>query len=356
MITVEGLFKNFGPVRAVDGMTFTARAGSVTGFLGPNGAGKTTTLRMLLGLVRPTEGKALINGRTFAELEHPAKEVGAALEATGFHPGRSARDHLRVSCMAAGLPMERVDAVLELTGLADAADRRVGGYSLGMRQRLTLATAVLGEPPVLILDEPANGLDPAGIHWLRAMLRHLADIGCTILVSSHVLSEVEQIADHVVIVTRGKVVRDAPLAELVGDKNELRVGVEPPAEGADQEQPGRLAAALENAGGTVRQENDRLYVTGLDAAAVGRAALETQTVLTELTEERSGLEKIFLELTMAELSAPPPSPPPPNGPQIASAETAAANPEAKAAGAETGTAGAETGDSAGSGDEPGSAR
>ncbi|GAA2603508.1 ATP-binding cassette domain-containing protein [Actinomadura fulvescens] len=300
MITVEGLFKNFGPVRAVDGMTFTARAGSVTGFLGPNGAGKTTTLRMLLGLVRPSAGKALINGRSFAELDRPAKEVGAALEATGFHPGRSARDHLRVSCLAAGLPTERVDAVLELTGLTEAADRRVGGFSLGMRQRLTLATAVLGEPPVLILDEPANGLDPAGIHWLRAMLRHLADVGCTILVSSHVLSEVEQIADHVVIVTRGKVVRDAPLAELVGDRNELRVAVEPPAEG-----DGGLAAALESAGGTVRRENDRLYVTGLDAAVVGRAALETGTVLTELTEERSGLEKIFLELTMAELSAPP---------------------------------------------------
>lgn len=350
MITVEGLFKNFGSVRAVDGMTFTAQAGSVTGFLGPNGAGKTTTLRMLLGLVRPTQGKALINGRTFAELEHPAKEVGAALEATGFHPGRSARDHLRVSCMAAGLPMERVDAVLDLTGLADAADRRVGGYSLGMRQRLTLATAVLGEPPVLILDEPANGLDPAGIHWLRAMLRHLADIGCTILVSSHVLSEVEQIADHVVIVTRGKVVRDAPLAELVGDRNELRVGVEQAAEGADQEQLGRLAAALENAGGTVRQENDRLYVTGLDASAVGRAALESRSVLTELTEERSGLEKIFLELTMAELSAPPPPPPPlPPPPSPTADGTEVSSPE-------TETESAGTGDSAVASDEPGSTR
>jgi len=292
VISVEGLVKRFGSVVAVDGLSFTARPGMVTGFLGPNGAGKTTTLRTLLGLVRPTEGRALIDGRAYAELERPAAVVGAALEATGFHPGRSARDHLRVTCMAAGLPGERVDAVLEMTGLSEDADRRVGAYSLGMRQRLALATAVLGEPPVLILDEPANGLDPAGIHWLRAMLRHLADGGCTVLVSSHVLSEVEQIADHVVIIAHGRVVRDAPLAELVGEESELRVRAE---------DAGALVSALESAGGSVRWDGDVLWVTGVDGAEVGRAALEARVVLSELVQERSGLEQVFLDLTMREL-------------------------------------------------------
>ncbi|MFI6517381.1 ABC transporter ATP-binding protein [Spirillospora sp. NPDC050679] len=292
MILVEELTKHFGPVRAVDGLSFAARPGEVTGFLGPNGAGKTTTLRMLLGLVAPTSGRALIDGERYADLDRPVARVGAALEATGFHPGRTARDHLRVVCRASGIAEDGVDEVLGLTGLADAAGRRVGGFSLGMRQRLALATAVLARPPVLVLDEPANGLDPAGIHWLRGFLRHLADGGCTVLVSSHVLAEVEQTADHVVIVARGRVVRDAPLAELVGERDGLRVRTEHPAE---------LAAALERAGGAVRREGGLLRVTGLDAAEVGRAALAAGAVLTELGAERSGLEKIFLELTMAEL-------------------------------------------------------
>ncbi|MFI0404778.1 ABC transporter ATP-binding protein [Actinomadura sp. 3N508] len=311
MISVEGLTKRFGPVRAVDGLTFTARPGMVTGFLGPNGAGKTTTLRMLLGLVTPTSGRALINGSPYSGLDRPVTEVGAALEATGFHPGRSARDHLRIACTAAGLPKQRVDAVLELTGLTGAADRRVIGYSLGMRQRLALATAILGEPRVLILDEPANGLDPAGVHWLRSLLRHLAEDGRTVLVSSHVLPEVEQTADHVVIVAQGKLVRDAPLAELVGADGELRVRTA---------QAGELAVALENAGGQVRREDDRLWVTGLEPEDVGRAALDTRAVLTELTSERSALEKIFLELTMAELDGPPP--PAGAGPGDAGSESA----------------------------------
>ncbi|WUI00858.1 ATP-binding cassette domain-containing protein [Spirillospora sp. NBC_00431] len=295
MISVEGLTKHFGPVRAVDGLSFTARPGMVTGFLGPNGAGKTTTLRMLLGLVTPTSGRVLVNGRPYAELDRPVTEVGAALEATGFHPGRSARDHLRIACTAAGLPGSRVPAVLELTGLTGAADRRVVGYSLGMRQRLALATAILGEPRVLILDEPANGLDPAGVHWLRSLLRHLAEDGCTILVSSHVLPEVEQIADHVVIVAHGRLVRDAPLAELVGAGGELRVRTE---------QAAQLAAALENAGGRVRREDDRLWVTGLEPEDVGRAALDTRAVLGELARERSALERIFLDLTTPEPAGP----------------------------------------------------
>ncbi|WP_067482856.1 ATP-binding cassette domain-containing protein [Actinomadura hibisca] len=296
MILVEELTKHFGPVRAVDGLSFAARPGEVTGFLGPNGAGKTTTLRMLLGLVAPTSGRALIDGERYADLDRPVARVGAALEATGFHPGRTARDHLRVVCRASGIAEDGVDEVLGLTGLADAAGRRVGGFSLGMRQRLALATAVLARPPVLILDEPANGLDPAGIHWLRGFLRHLADGGCTVLVSSHVLAEVEQTADHVVIVARGKVVRDAPLAELVGEADGLRVRTEHPAE---------LAAELDRAGGAVHRDGDLLRVSGVDAAGVGRAALAAGAVLTELGAERSGLEKTFLELTMAELGGDP---------------------------------------------------
>ncbi|GAA4133104.1 ABC transporter ATP-binding protein [Actinomadura keratinilytica] len=291
MIVVEELTKTFGTVRAVDGVSFSARPGEVTGFLGPNGAGKTTTLRMMLGLVTPTSGQALINGRRYVDLERPVVEVGAALEATGFNPGRSARDHLRIACTAAGLPTRRADEALEATGLKEAADRRVLGFSLGMRQRLALAEATLGEPRVLILDEPANGLDPAGIRWLRDFLRHLADIGCTVLVSSHVLAEVEQVADHVVIVARGRVLRDAPLAELVRG-GELKVGTR---------QPEQLRRALEEAGAAVRFEDDRLWVSGVDAEQVGRAALDAGAVLTELVEERSGLEHVFLELTRAEM-------------------------------------------------------
>ncbi|HEU4675145.1 MAG TPA: ATP-binding cassette domain-containing protein, partial [Motilibacteraceae bacterium] len=219
MVEVRGLSKHFGggtrTVHAVQDLSFQVLPGRVTGFLGPNGAGKTTTLRMLLGLVRPSAGEATIGGRAYAELADPLRVVGAALEATGFHPGRSARDHLRVLCAQAGLPDRRADEVLALVGLTEAASRRVGGYSLGMRQRLALAAALLGDPQVLLLDEPANGLDPAGIAWLRGFLRHLAAEGRTVLVSSHVLSEVAQTVDDVVIIARGRLVRTASLAELV---------------------------------------------------------------------------------------------------------------------------------------------
>ncbi len=303
---MENLTKSFGPVRAVDGVSFVARPGTVTGFLGPNGAGKTTTLRMILGLVGPTSGRALIEGKTYADLERPLATVGAALEATGFHPGRTARDHLRVTCLAAGLPLARVDAALAQAGLTDAAGRRVGGFSLGMRQRLALAAAILAEPPVLIMDEPANGLDPAGIHWLRAFLRHLAEQGCTVLLSSHVLAEVEQTADHIVIVANGRVVRDASVAELTG-AGRLRVRIAP----QDAEAPGTLAglaAALERTGAEVEHDDGGLVVAGVEPADVGRAALATETVLTELAPESSGLEKIFLELTMAQMSVPEENP------------------------------------------------
>jgi ABC-2 type transport system ATP-binding protein len=206
-ISVRALSKQFGAVPAVRDLTFSVPAGRVTGFLGPNGAGKTTTLRMMLGLVRPSTGEALIGGRRYDQLDHPRRTVGAVLEATGFHPGRRGRDHLRVVAHAAGLAPGRVDAVLEQVGLAADGHRRVRTYSLGMRQRLGLATALLGDPEVLVLDEPANGLDPAGMAWLRDLLRGLAAGGRTVVVSSHVLSEIAQTVDHVVIVHTGRRVR-----------------------------------------------------------------------------------------------------------------------------------------------------
>jgi ABC-2 type transport system ATP-binding protein len=213
-ICVQGLSKRFGDVLAVDQLGFQVDAGTVAGFLGPNGAGKTTTLRMLLGLVAPDAGTATIAGRPYRDLPDPARRVGAVLEAGGFHPGRSARDHLRVLATAAGLDPGRADQVLEQTGLAAAGRRRVGGFSLGMRQRLGLAAALLGDPEVLILDEPANGLDPEGVHWLRGLVRGLAAEGRTVLVSSHLLAEVAQTVDQVVIIDRGRLLAQSTLAAL----------------------------------------------------------------------------------------------------------------------------------------------
>ena len=215
-ITIDGLTKRYGAATAVDRLTFQVEPGLVTAFLGPNGAGKTTTLRMLLGLVTPTAGRALVDGRRYAELEDPRRVVGAVLEATGFHPGRRGRDHLRILAEAGGIARARVEEVLERVGLAEAAGRRVGGYSLGMRQRLGLAAALLGDPGVLILDEPANGLDPAGMAELRELLRELAAEGRTVLMSSHVLSEVAQTVDRVVVIADGTLRWSGPLAELTG--------------------------------------------------------------------------------------------------------------------------------------------
>jgi ABC-2 type transport system ATP-binding protein len=213
-VLIQGLGKSFGRVPAVEDLSFEVPAGRVTGFLGPNGAGKTTTLRMLLGLVRPDTGSALLGGQPYQRLAEPRRAVGAVLETSGFHPGRRGRDHLRIAARSARLPARRVDEVLDLVGLADAGDRRTRGYSLGMRQRLGLATALLGDPAVLVLDEPGNGLDPAGMAWLRGLLRDLAVEGRTVVISSHVLSEVAQTVDHVVIVHRGRLRFDGPLDEL----------------------------------------------------------------------------------------------------------------------------------------------
>jgi ABC-2 type transport system ATP-binding protein len=219
-ITAEGLTKRYGEVTAVSGLSFQVEPGVVTGFLGPNGAGKTTTLRMLLGLVRPDAGRGLISGRRYADLQQPRRAVGVVLETTGYHPGRTGRDHLRVLARAGGIPAARVPLVLEQAGLSDAAGRRVRGYSLGMRQRLGLAAALLGDPRVLILDEPANGLDPAGMAALRELLRGLAADGRTVLMSSHVLSEVAQTVDHVIIVAGGTLRYAGAVSELTGGRGE----------------------------------------------------------------------------------------------------------------------------------------
>jgi ABC-2 type transport system ATP-binding protein len=215
-IEIRGLAKRFGDVRAVEDLSFEVEHGTVTAFLGVNGAGKTTTLRILLGLIAPDAGTATIKGKPYAALAEPAHQVGAVLEASGFHPGRTARNHLRIQAEAAGVGESRIGDVLELVGLANAARRRVGGFSLGMRQRLGLATALLADPDVLILDEPANGLDPPGIRWLRDMLRGIAAEGAAVLVSSHILAEVAQTADSVVIIDHGRLVTQAPLDDLLG--------------------------------------------------------------------------------------------------------------------------------------------
>jgi ABC-2 type transport system ATP-binding protein len=287
-IVVAGLTKQFRKVRAVDNLSFTVEPGTVTGFLGPNGAGKTTTLRCLLGLIRPTAGTATIGGQRYADVRHPLQQVGAVLEASSFHKGRTGRNHLRVMCAAAELPARRADEVLEQVGMSAAANRKVRGYSLGMRQRLGLAAALLGNPQVLILDEPANGLDPEGIRWLRGFLRGLANEGRTILVSSHLLAEVEQTVDDVVIIAGGKSVRQGKVTDLRAEQR-VTVRVRTP-------QAEKLIAALN--GAPVRQPEPHLiYVDHVEPAFVGKAAFAAGVELHELVAEHSDLEEVFLQLT-----------------------------------------------------------
>jgi ABC-2 type transport system ATP-binding protein len=290
VITIEGLSKRFGDVVAVDDLSFEVDQGAVTGFLGPNGAGKTTTLRMLLGLVTPTAGGASIQGRPYRELAAPLRHVGAVLESSSFHPGRTARNHLRVVTTAAGLPRARADEVLAQVGLEQAADRRVGGFSLGMRQRLGLATALLGDPEVLVLDEPANGLDPEGIHWLRGFLRHLADQGRTVLVSSHLLAEVAQTVDQVVIIAHGRLVTQSTLAAL-NARTEQAVRVRTPHAQALRPLLTAQGIQADLAG------PDRVVAFGTTTEAVGQAAAAAGIVIYEMGAERSNLEEVFLELT-----------------------------------------------------------
>lgn len=285
-IEIRGLSKRFGPVEAVSGLTFTVEPGSVTGFLGPNGAGKTTTLRMLLGLVRPSEGTATIGGANYQELDRPLAAVGTALEAASFHPGRSARNHLAVYAAAAGIPRTRVREVLELVGLGAYGDRRVGGYSLGMRQRLGLALALLGDPRVLVLDEPVNGLDPEGIRWIRTFLRELAAEGRTVLVSSHLLSEVQQTVDRLVVIAKGKLVYEGGLAGL---ETESRVI-------ADSPHRGMLDAALLAAGAEIQSSESGVVVASLSAVEVGAIAHRAGVPLSLLQTQQGGLEQAFLDL------------------------------------------------------------
>jgi ABC-2 type transport system ATP-binding protein len=290
VVEAESLTKRFGEVSAVSDLSFALQAGTITGFLGPNGAGKTTTLRMVLGLAAPTSGRALVFDRRYQELERPALRIGAVLEATDFHPGRSGRDHLRMLGRAVDVPDSRADEVLRLVELAEAGRRRVKGYSLGMRQRLGLAAALLGDPELLILDEPANGLDPEGVRWLRDFLRRMATEGRTVLVSSHVLAEVAQTVDQVLIISRGRLVIESSLTELTA-----RAGGAVRVRGADQTQ---LEAALRGNGLQVTTgTNSALLVQGASSERVGEIAFGAGIPVHELVTDTGSLEEIFLELT-----------------------------------------------------------
>ncbi len=288
VLEFSGLTKRFGAVSAVDGLTARVEPGLVTGFLGPNGAGKTTSLRMLLGLVRPTAGSATIGGRRYAEIERPLQTVGAALEASSFHPGRSAANHLKAYARAASLPLSRVDEVLGLVGLADVAGRRVGGYSLGMRQRLGLATALLGDPGVLVLDEPSNGLDPEGIRWMRSLLRHLAAEGRTVLISSHLLAEVQQTVDALLIISRGRLVFQGGTEDLA-DPDEYSTVVDSP----DREALSRL---LDERGIEFQLLRNGFTIRHVEPLEIGTLAAGAGIVLSHLQSKGASLEDIFLEL------------------------------------------------------------
>jgi ABC-2 type transport system ATP-binding protein len=293
VIEVEHLTKRYGKTVAVDDLTFRVTPGRITGFLGPNGAGKTTTLKAILALVRPTSGTTRVLGKHYRDLDEPIRKVGAVLETSRYHPGRSGRNHLRVVAAQAGIPRERVEEVLELVAMSRDAKRRVGGYSLGMRQRLGLAAALLGDPELLILDEPANGLDPAGIRWLRDLLRSLSSRGRTILVSSHVLGEVEQIADEVVIIHRGRFVTQSSTAELAA-RAAAGVRVRSP-------QAERLRDVLTGAGMNVTEmDSGALAVSDGTSERVGELAAANGIVLHELAAEKATLEEAFLELTGGE--------------------------------------------------------
>jgi len=290
MIEVTGLTKTFGSTTAVDDVTFTVRPGIVTGFLGPNGAGKSTTMRMILGLDRPTSGSALIGGKPYRNLTRPLQTVGALLDAKWVHPNRSARAHLKWMAASNGLPTSRVDEVLRQVGLTEVAGKRAGGFSLGMSQRLGLAAALLGDPQVLLFDEPVNGLDPEGIMWIRRFMHALAAEGRTVLVSSHLLSEMAQTADHLIVIGRGRLIADTSVKDFVDRASESVVVVRSPS--ADE-----LRAALTERGYTVREEDGALLVAGVGIAEVGELAASRSLVLHELSGRNASLEDAFLKLT-----------------------------------------------------------
>ena len=295
MITAAGLTKSYGAKLAVDHLSFEVRPGVVTGFLGPNGAGKSTTFRCIVGLDRPNAGHVTVNGRHYRDIPTPLQEVGALLEARSVHPGRSARNHLRMLAATHGISSQRVDEMLGLVGIEDVADKRVGGFSLGMGQRLGVATALLGDPQVLLLDEPVNGLDPEGIRWIRQLLRTLAAEGRTIFVSSHLMSEMAQTAEHVIVIGRGRLIADASMADVVARAAGAGVLIRSPAR--DQ-----LAAVLAGQGvAAAPVDSDGLEVVGMAAAALGELAFANGIVVHELTTQSATLEEAYMQLTSGEV-------------------------------------------------------
>jgi len=291
MIEARGLTKRYGDTLAVDNLSFTVKPGRITGFLGPNGAGKTTTMRLILGLDRPTSGTVTVNGKRFARLAWPMHEVGALLDAKAVHGGRSAYSHLLCLAQTNNLPRRRVDEVLDLVGLHDVAKKRSKGFSLGMGQRLGIAGALLGDPAILMFDEPVNGLDPEGILWIRNLMKALAAEGRTVFVSSHLMSEMENTADHLIVIGRGKLIAESTVAEFIAANSQQSVRVRTP-------QPDELVRAAAAAGGTVRDDEDgSMVVLGLTPAQVGDLAFENRIRLHELAPAQASLEEAFMELT-----------------------------------------------------------
>ena len=296
MIELQEVTKRYGPTTAVERLSFQVKPGAVTGFLGPNGAGKTTTMRMILGLDRPTSGRITVNGRAYGELPTPMREVGALLDAKAVQGGCTARQHLTWVAKAGGLPKQRVAAVLDLVGLTEVAGRKVGGFSLGMAQRLGIATALLGDPRILLFDEPVNGLDPEGIRWIRSFLQQLAAEGRTIFLSSHLMSEMEATADHVIVIGRGRLIADTSIAAFTHRSTSSHVRVVSP-------DVTNLAPLLERAGATISNGDGdgALIVTGMDAARIGSLAAEHRIELQELSTQRASLEAAYMELTEGSL-------------------------------------------------------
>ncbi|MFG1921878.1 ATP-binding cassette domain-containing protein [Cryptosporangium sp. NPDC048952] len=290
MISLQELTKRYGERTAVDGLSVEIAAGRVTGFLGPNGAGKSTTMRMILGLDRPTSGVALLDGRRYETLKHPLTEVGAALEARDMHPGRTARNHLLGMARSNGIPVGRVDTVLEIVGVTAVAGKRVGTFSLGMTQRLGIAAALLGDPPILLLDEPINGLDPDGVRWVRGLIRGLAAEGRTLLVSSHLMSEMEDTADHLVVIGRGKLIADAPIDEVIRQSSRNAVTVRSP-------RTDELRSEFIRSGWQVDEAADGLLVTGASLDEIGELAYQRRLPIYELSPRLASLEEAYLELT-----------------------------------------------------------
>jgi ABC-2 type transport system ATP-binding protein len=291
MITATALTKRYGSKVAVDELSFTVKPGIVTGFLGPNGAGKTTSMRLILGLDSATEGTVTVNGQSYRDKKAPLQEVGALIDPSAVHGGRSAYAHLLWQAQAGGLPRRRVDEVLDMAGLTEVAGKKVGGFSLGMHQRLGIASALLGDPPVLLFDEPVNGLDPEGIQWIRALIKRFASEGRTVFVSSHLMSEMEQTADHVLVIGRGRLIADVSVTEMTQGSAQSHVKVVSP-------RAHELVAHLEAQGAVVANGTDNeLTVTGLDAPAIGAIAFAHGIPLDELSTQRASLEASFMEMT-----------------------------------------------------------